>query len=247
LKNLSQYGDIAEFLRSRNTPVRIELGQDEIPYNFGDWHGVEVLGGYLASLTSNMQPALGSHNSRMLLAANYSVGKKPLYPGQREVFTSRSGLKVYEIPQGFPRAWSVHEVESVADPAAINPKVHADSLLNLRRRAFVAGKPPALESCPEQDRIRTVSRTTNEVVIEAVMGCRGMVIAAEPYFPGWRATVNGGSARVWEAYGFLRGVVVEGGTHRIVLKYRPYSVILGGIATVLALIAAVVMAHRRVL
>ena len=238
LKNLPQHADIAEFLRSQNTPVRVEMTQEAIPYNFGDWYGVDVLGGYLASLTTNVQPLVGSYHSRMLLAANYTVGNKPQYDRQREVFTSRSGLKVYQSVEAFPRAWSVHEVESLPDAAAIDRKVNEQPLAALRRRAYMTGKAPALSACAEPDRVRMVSRTAGQAVIEAVMGCRGMVIAAEPYFPGWHATVDGKPAQVHEAYGFLRGVTVDGGTHRVVLTYRPISVILGGLATALALVLA---------
>lgn len=214
------------------------MTQEAIPYNFGDWYGVDVLGGYLASLTTNVQPLVGSYHSRMLLAANYTVGNKPQYDRQREVFTSRSGLKVYQSVEAFPRAWSVHEVESLPDAAAIDRKVNEQPLAALRRRAYMTGKAPALSACAEPDRVRMVSRTAGQAVIEAVMGCRGMVIAAEPYFPGWHATVDGKPAQVHEAYGFLRGVTVDGGTHRVVLTYRPISVILGGLATALALVLA---------
>ena len=44
----------------------------------------------LASLTTNVQPLVGSYHSRMLLAANYTVGQKPQYDRQREVFTRRA-------------------------------------------------------------------------------------------------------------------------------------------------------------
>ena len=36
-----------------------------------------------------------------------------------------------------------------------------------------------------------VARETNRVVIDADMRCKGMVIASEAYFPGWKATVDG--------------------------------------------------------
>jgi uncharacterized membrane protein YfhO len=80
------------------------------------------------------------------------------------------------------------------------------------------------------------------MVIEAVMGCRGMVVAAEPAFPGWQATIDGRPAPLSEPYGILRGVVAEAGTHRILLRYRPKSVLWGGILTAVGLLGTFLVA-----
>jgi hypothetical protein len=53
--------------------------------------------------------------------------------------------------------------------------------------------------------------------------------------------VDGKRAQVYEAYGFLRAVVVEGGSHQVVFTYRPMSVILGGICTAMAILGALVI------
>ena len=85
----------------------------------------------------------------------------------------------------------------------------------------------------------------NRVLIRARLGCRGMVILSDNWFPGWRATVDGRLAKIYEAYGFLRGVVVEGGEHTIEMRYLPGNVVLGGLMTVSAVIVAVVLMGRR--
>ena len=58
-----------------------------------------------------------------------------------------------------------------------------------------------------------------------------MVIAGETYSPGWQATVDGRRVRIYEAYSALRGVVVDAGRHRIEMRYRPKSVLLGSLLT----------------
>ena len=59
------------------------------------------------------------------------------------------------------------------------------------------------------------------------MACRGMVIVSDNWFPGWVATVDGQSAPVHRVDVTFRGIVVGGGTHSIVMRYRPRSVIVG--------------------
>ena len=65
------------------------------------------------------------------------------------------------------------------------------------------------------------------------MSCPGLLILADTYTPGWRATVDGSPTRILEAYGVMRGLRVPGGHHRVELSYRPRSVLFGGAMTLL--------------
>jgi len=87
-----------------------------------------------------------------------------------------------------------------------------------------------------------VERQSGLVSLKANPKCRGMVIDADTYFPGWVATVDGQPAPVYEAYGFLRGVVVEAGAHCIEMRYRPKSVYWGAALTALGLLGAGLLA-----
>ena len=107
------------------------------------------------------------------------------------------------------------------------------------------GEVPALDTCAAADEVQVVSRAPNRLVIDAVMGCRGMVVAGETAFPGWEATTDGKPARIWEPYGFLRGVVVDAGRHRIDMRYRPRSVTWGAACTAFGLFGVVALAFFR--
>jgi uncharacterized membrane protein YfhO len=72
-----------------------------------------------------------------------------------------------------------------------------------------------------------------------------MVILADSYFPGWRATVDGERAQIYEAYGALRGVVVGKGRHRIEMRYIPFSVIAGLLMTLSGALGAVFLSWRK--
>ena len=54
-----------------------------------------------------------------------------------------------------------------------------------------------------------------------------MVILNDHAYPGWSARLDGVSARIYPAYGALRGVVVNAGRHTIEFRYRPWSLIAG--------------------
>ena len=73
------------------------------------------------------------------------------------------------------------------------------------------------------------------------MGCTGMLVLADTAFPGWRATVNGQPARIYEPYGAMRGVALPAGRHIVEMTYRPLSVMLGAALSLIGAFAACVM------
>ncbi|HXI40816.1 MAG TPA: hypothetical protein VNH83_12595, partial [Bryobacteraceae bacterium] len=241
LDKLSQNADVVEFLRQQPA-VRAELDREEIPYNFGDWYGVDVFECYLASLTRNIEKIRGNPNVRAMFGINFYIGRKPHGDGRVELFTGESGVKVWAIPGAFPRAWSVHRAVAVRSQSEIDEKL-SQPPADLASETFVFGAPPKLEACRGPDVVTLVARETNRVVIDANMHCKGMVIAGEGYFPGWKATVDGAPEQVYEAYTFLRGVVVDAGRHHIEMRYRPASVFLGAGMSGLGILAACLMAR----
>jgi uncharacterized membrane protein YfhO len=68
-----------------------------------------------------------------------------------------------------------------------------------------------------------------------------MVVLSETYAPGWRASVDGRDAPVYEAYGALRGVAAPGGRHRIEMRYRPPEVFWGAGLTAAGIAGALLM------
>jgi hypothetical protein len=239
IKPLSQHADIAAFLRDQGRPVRIEVNENDIPYNFGDWYGIDHFGGYLASMTANVARVQGNLRAREMYGVNFQIGKAPSRPGQVEVFQGSSGIKVYSDPAPFPRAWAVHDAISIQRDDQINTEMD-DPHFDPRRQTFVEGVAPRLVSCPdpETEAVALTQHLAESVTIEANLHCRGMVISSDTYYPGWVATVDQQPARIYEAYGFLRGVVVDAGRHRIELRYRPQSVYWGAALSLIGLLGA---------
>jgi hypothetical protein len=239
LAELGRDRDIVEFLRAQPDFTRLEVNPEDVPYNLGDWEGIDAMQSVLPSLTVNVarymgDAALARDLGPRLFSLSHYLGRDPVRPGQVELFRGRSGLAVYRNPAVQPRVWTVHEAAEVAGPDLAGRVSAAD----LSRQVFLPGDAPALQVCPGNDKIQGVVRTTNTIRLEAEMACRGMVILSDTYFPGWRAWVDGAEVPVHAAYGVLRGVVVEAGVHRLELEYRPRSVLLGALLSLAGVCAA---------
>lgn len=240
---LEAHDDIAGFLQSRPESVRVHVAQDVIPYNFGDWHGIDQRQGYLASVSTNVfNLVIGRSDARPLLSVNYLIAKAPESPSQTQVFSGKSGLNVYKDSSAFPRVWTVHSVASAPDQAAVD-RQFAGGIEMLRRQAFVSDAAPTLESCEAPDSTAVEALDTQSVLIRATMGCTGMLVLSDAFFPGWRVTVDGKDAHLYRAYDALRAVVVPAGSHLISMAYRPASFYIGLTLTILGfLLAAGVLA-----
>jgi hypothetical protein len=92
---MREHEDIAVFLKAQPGWFRIEVDENAVPYNFGDWFGIEHFGGYVASMPEKTFHLVGHDSARRLFGIQYRIARQPSTPEQVPVFESRSGLKVF--------------------------------------------------------------------------------------------------------------------------------------------------------
>jgi hypothetical protein len=108
-KLIASHADIATFLKAQPGWFRVEVDDEAVPYNFGDFYGVEHFGGYLPGMPERVHRVLGHPETARRYGVAYRVGRKPANPAQVEVFTSKSGLKVYRDPRIAEPLWATHD------------------------------------------------------------------------------------------------------------------------------------------
>jgi hypothetical protein len=243
LAELDRNDDVVEFLRKQSDLIRVEVDTDAVPYNIGDWEGIDQFRAYLGGMTWNvaqfeMDRLKGGRLAPELFALNYFLGRKPIRSDQQEVFRGQSGLSVYRNPEAFPHFWTAHEALAVPASELMSRLQTAD----LRQQVLLAGTAPAFEKCTAIDDVKLAERRDTRVLYDVRMACKGMFIASETFYPGWVADIDGRPAAIFEAYGALRGIVVERGAHRIEFRYRPAWVYWGAMLTAFGLAGAVALA-----
>jgi len=230
--------DIAAFLRRQPGFPRTHIAGAALPVNWGAWHDIEMWGGYLASVTSNLLSfEFHKPEARQLYGVVYTIAAQPTPDAGEPVFTSQSGLKVYRDPAAFPRAWAVHKLVVARDPGEAN-QVMIEHLPEMHNQAVMLGKPPALEPCSGSDTVELLEHRADRLLIRANLACPGMVVLSDTYFSGWRARVDHQPAGIYEVNAAMRGVLVPAGLHSVSMRYRPASVIWGALLTLVGVLGA---------
>jgi len=240
-------GDLADFLHRQPGPFRVDTRTDGVAPNWGDFHSVDFVRS-MTGVTANVFE-LEWHTARVqkLLGVKYVLAREPVDGFPKEVFHGRSGIKIYEDSDAFPRAWAIHNIVSIATPGEGRVFMN-EHWKDLTSRALMTGERPNLPSCPgEAERVSVSEYAPESVLVRATLNCGGMVVLSDTYYPGWTATVDGQPVRIYEVDLALRGVLVSQGSHEIKFRYRPFSVFLGAGLTLAGLIgvAAIVVLDRR--
>ncbi|HUB07098.1 MAG TPA: YfhO family protein, partial [Myxococcales bacterium] len=144
------------------------------------------------------------------------------------------------IPDAAPRV----ELRPTARVSAdVEGDTARETLAEARREVLLDEPPPppsaagAPSAGPEAATL-TADEGERVVVDTASTGERWLVLA-DLYYPGWVATVDGVPAPIRRAYGMIRAVRLGPGRHRVVFDYRPASVRVGALVSLLAAMALI--------
>jgi len=232
--------DLADFLHRQPGTFRVDTATDDIVPNWGDYHNLDFVQAQAGVTVNAFALEMHTPQTKRLLGVKYLLARQPNQPGQTEVFRGASNILVYENPNVFPRAWTVHEIVPIHD-AADGRRFISDHIDELASKALMTTLAPKL-ACPgTMDKVSVTRYAAESVAIDAQMSCDGMLVLSDNYYPGWSATVDGYPTEIYEVDLALRGVAVPKGAHKIAFHYRPRSFVVGFALTLTGLLGAAVI------
>ena len=232
LEQLLSTRELADFFKSQSGLFRIHLEGDS-GTNMGDAFGVQTTRGSGVTMLKDYLPAFLSTRGLRLLNVRYLVSRGK--DSQQPPIYSNGPWKVYENSAYCPRAWVVHR--AIREPSTENTQRRLEEPdFDPLRVAFVS-EPLATEleaEAPAPPSIAFNTYQADRMQLTVGVPSRAMLVLSEIYYPGWEATVNGQAAHIYKVDGLLRGVVVSAGENRIMLRYRPRSILVGAALTAFA-------------
>ena len=153
-------------------------------------------------------------------------------------------LLVFENPHALPRAFVTYRVRSApTDPDVVLEELSRETFDPLVE-SVVEGPPPfvaAADAPPRGHAATFVRDDETDVELDVTLARPGLVVLADSFYPGWRASVDGVEAPIVPTNHLFRGVPAPAGTHRVRFVYAPTSVRVGGQLSALALCATIAL------
>lgn len=183
--------------------------------------------------------------------AAFLLNTEPLWPdratGSSAEWREREDWQLLRNPAAYPRAWVVHDIRfrPPMEPGTEASRSVKKSLLyqgdpfwtmpgrpvdDPRRTAWVEADDPKSvgvrgdegpPSAPEGVTIE--GDRPGRVEMTATLERDGLVVVADTFAPGWKATIDGRAAPIFRTNRAMRGVAAARGVHRVVFTYEPGS------------------------
>ncbi|HEY5173119.1 MAG TPA: YfhO family protein [Acidimicrobiia bacterium] len=151
----------------------------------------------------------------------YDTGVRAAYP--LAFVDQRAGVRVYENPQRFPRAYLSPALTRADAPDPASGFSEANTITqdsDLLSAASRAGMPPTTTGA-NVGTAQVVEYRNDQVRVEVDAETAAVLVLTDSYYRGWHVTVNGKSQHLARVDETVRGVLVPAGQSTVLFRYRP--------------------------
>jgi hypothetical protein len=196
----------------------------------------------------NFGPTPGREEERRLYEELLPLHKREFdfleYKGAYE------GIRIYENKNVMDRAFILHDARETDGLDSVIKELRGG--LDFRRVGIVdditsemAGSMPSLFSKEGRERVDSQAEdkvvmkeySPDEIALDVESGKGGLLVLSDLFYPGWKVTVNGRDGRIIKVFGLLRGVLIKGGKSKVLFLYRPLSLYIGIIISLITFIS----------
>jgi hypothetical protein len=167
--------------------------------------------------------------------------------GRWRFVASGLDVNIYENTRALPRAWIASEFR-VLDEQAILQTIRTGFLSDgskwdPMRTALVEAE--IASPVKSSGSVEVTKYEPNRLNLQTRASGDALLVLSENDYPGWRAYVDGARAPIIRVNYGLRGIVVPVGEHQVTLVYRPWSVIVGALISIVTSILLIVYCRRE--
>lgn len=240
---------------AQGAPYRVEITPGTVQPHLPTWSGA-ISDGYGFSQPLSLISydsywwSMGYRGSPMynFLGVKYVIaGQEPPGDGRFVRAAEASGQVVWLNTTALPLAQVIYEAVSVEEMGAAWDQLHSEDW-DPSRTVYVAAGPALAPSDLSSNQPAALSYQdyrANQITLRVTTSAPAYLVLAEPYYPGWRAWIDGQPAPIYEAnLGFRAVFLPEAGDHEVALKFRPPRVYLGLAISVLSLLALIAVLLR---
>jgi len=224
------------------------VDEGKMPGHFGIAYNLEEIGGISPLRIERYNELLDNLPEEklwQLLNVRYVTTQRPGFPNA-DVIAQDGKTNLLRLNNSMPRAWLVGSAQTTDDSTALDA-MKIDSF-NPQAIAYIADALPfPIVANAAFTPVAFEQREPEHEVMSFNTPSDSLLVIGEPYYPGWRATVDGVPTQILRADVALRAIPVRAGTHTVELIYDPWSVKIGIAITVATLaILAMIVAIKQI-
>jgi len=146
-------------------------------------------------------------------------------------------VAIFRNEDTLPRAFLVHRARVMDDVATLS-EIRREDFKPQESLVLASGVPLDAGGAQRADEsVQIIGYQPERVVLSVQAQAEAYVLLADAWYPGWVARVDGIETPLERADYIFRAVRVNAGTHRIEFEYRPASLFIGALISVMALVA----------
>jgi hypothetical protein len=178
------------------------------------------------------------------LASPPQVAEVPKPSSDRWKLVSRTQyVDIFENARALPRAWLVSESRQMDERTmleVIRTGKFSDTLQwNPAKTVLVESNVGGMLTEAGPGRAEVTRYEPNRIEVKTKSAVPSVLVLGENHYPGWRASVDDQSVEVMRVNYNQRGVALSPGNHLVTFVYRPKSVLIGFIISLLTLVGIV--------
>jgi hypothetical protein len=171
-----------------------------------------------------------------ILGAKYIITPNDALPGGDgiwPVFTEDPLIDIHLNTNALTRVWLVYETLSVGTLEEAYSVVFSPDFEPARVATVKEG--PVLDG-NGRGTLNVLTYRPNRVAIQVETDQTALLTLSDLQYPGWRASLDGRSVRLYTVNGLFRGVIVPPGAHKVEMRFFPASLRLGLASLCIALL-----------
>jgi hypothetical protein len=147
-------------------------------------------------------------------------------------------IKIYENRAAFPRAFIVREYEYCENRRLAYQRIGSYRQSDFMNKVILETLPPPefqrQGSLPKGNAnigVQRIVHQPNIIEVDLTTGQDSFLVISNSYHPAWRATVDGQDVTILRANYIMQAIPLKSGSRKVVLEFRPISLMAGFIIT----------------
>jgi hypothetical protein len=162
-----------------------------------------------------------------------------------EVISTYNNLSLWENPNAKPIIYLADAVKPVEDSEEAL-KILSGRSPELLDTSIVTGIDESGSFDNTKIKLTRIKDRAGEHIVDVDAGSKGFLVINEPYYPGWRAYIDGKAVSMYHVNYLFQGVKLPRGVYTVKIIYRLYMFYLGLIVSVLTALIIIGMIIRQI-